>query len=428
MNHILGHNLIAQPTLVIQNTQPWSNGNLRAPLSSDSYSPLRTTFFPQGTIPSSELHNTQSSSELIRMTPKLKKLIKRGVSAVQNRFKETLTQSKCLHNSNETPSDPSGDTAIRQEKRKHVTLIERVNDLTTTISSRRNSIASSILHKQRQSTSLDINRADPVLPPELIEKIASFMNQHELLQFSKVSRDAYTAAERHLYRRPYTRRFDKLLRTLERAPYKGELILELALGFETDFYSAKYCHQLFIFIIRGPNYDREKVYSELLSRTPNLQQLIYQGRLQWTVSVTQPFAGRHAYVMTVPTRVQTGAVPVELLNKIPSTLKHLQFRHVYGKYSNILEVIQRNDTLETLNIYELGDLESLHLEKLLDLPVAQNLKALRLRHLPHHGEIDHGALAAKILPHLLSLKTFTCEVSSLEDEPFFSTFIGCKQI
>jgi hypothetical protein len=66
------------------------------------------------------------------------------------------------------------------------------------------------------------------------------MTQHELVRFSKVSRDCYTAAERHLYRRPFTRRFDRLLRTLEKSPYKANLILELALGFETDFYSVKY--------------------------------------------------------------------------------------------------------------------------------------------------------------------------------------------
>ena len=130
--------------------------------------------------------------------------------------------------------------AAKQEKAKHVTLVERVNDVATTAKSRHKSIASSILHKQRQSTSTDINRPDPLLPPELIEKIASFMTQHELVLFSKVSHDTYTAAERHLYRRPFTRRFDKLLRTLEKSPYKGELILELAFGFETDFYSVQY--------------------------------------------------------------------------------------------------------------------------------------------------------------------------------------------
>ena len=132
--------------------------------------------------------------------------------------------------------------------------------------------------------------------------------------------------------------------------------------------------------------------------------------------------------MTVPTRVETGSVPIELLNNIPSTLKHLQFRRVYEKYDHICEVIQRNDHLETLNLYEIGDLGSLHLEKMIDLPIAKNLKALRLRYLPHHVETDHGVLVAEILPHLTSLKTLTLEIASLEDEPFFSTFIRCKNI
>lgn len=170
------------------------------------------------------------------------------------------------------------------------------------------------------------------------------------------------------------------------------------------------------------------MYSSILSKTRNLEQLIYQGWLQWTVSVTQPFAARHAYVMTIPTRVQTGAVPLELLENIPSTLKHLQFRRIYGKYHHLFEVIQRNDNLETLNLYEIGDLESLHLEKMIDLPIAQSLRVLRIRHLPHHAETDHGALVAKILPHLPALRTFTMEISSLEDEPFFTTFARCKQI
>jgi hypothetical protein len=156
--------------------------------------------------------------------------------------------------------------------------------------------------------------------------------------------------------------------------------------------------------------------------------LIYQGSLQWTVTPPQPFAARQAYIITVPSHVQTGSIPVELLNNIPSTLKHLQFRRVYGKYSHICEVIRRNDHLESLNLYEIGNLESLHLEKLINLPVAKNLKALRLRHLPHHAEIDHGALVARTLPHLTSLRTLTVEISSLEDEPFFSTFIRCKNI
>jgi len=65
---------------------------------------------------------------------------------------------------------------------------------------------------------------------------------------------------------------------------------------------------------------------------------------------------------------------------------------------------------------------------MIDLPIAQSLRVLRIRHLPHHVETDHGALVAKILPHLPALQTFTMEISSLEDEPFFSTFARCKQI
>lgn len=132
--------------------------------------------------------------------------------------------------------------------------------------------------------------------------------------------------------------------------------------------------------------------------------------------------------MTVPTRVQTGAVPLDLLHNIPSTLKHLQLRRIYGRYSHLLEVIQRNDSLEILNLFEIGDLESLHLEKIIDMPIAQSLKILRIRHLPQHTDVDYGVLMAKILPHLPSLHTFAFEVSCLKDEPFFSTFIRCKTI
>jgi len=158
--------------------------------------------------------------------------------------KRFFSTTPCTQEASETSSDQTAEASdsadTHEDKSKHVTLIEKVHDTVTTVNSRRKSITSSILHRSRQSTSLDIPRGDPVLPPELIEKIASYMTQHELLRFSKVSRDCYTAAERHLYRRPFTRRFDKLLRTLERSPFKADLILELALGFETDFYSVKY--------------------------------------------------------------------------------------------------------------------------------------------------------------------------------------------
>ena len=178
------------------------------------------------------------------MPPKTKNVFKRGASKIKLGFEKAAAPLKCRNGTSESPLDTSGDTAAQQEKAKHFTLIERVNDVATTVNSRRKSIASTILHKRRQSTSLDINRPNPALPPELFGKIASFMTQHELLLFSKVSRDTYRAAERHLYRRPYTRRFDKLLRTLEKSPNKGELVLELAFGFETDFCSVEYSHSI----------------------------------------------------------------------------------------------------------------------------------------------------------------------------------------
>jgi hypothetical protein len=179
------------------------------------------------------------------MARKISTSIKKGASEMKSTIKRFFSPLPCIHDGRETPSDQTGGTAdtadASEDKTKHTTLIEKVHDTVTTVNSRRKSITSSILHRSRHSTSLDIGREDPALPPELIEKIASYMTQHELLRFCKVSRDCYTAAERHLYRRPFTRRFDKLLRTLERSPFKADLILELALGFETDFYSVKYC-------------------------------------------------------------------------------------------------------------------------------------------------------------------------------------------
>lgn len=132
--------------------------------------------------------------------------------------------------------------------------------------------------------------------------------------------------------------------------------------------------------------------------------------------------------MTLPTRFQTGVVSVELLHNIPSTLKYLQFRRIYGKYSKLLEVIQRSDNLESLNLCELGNLESIHLEKMVGFPVAWNLRVLQIRHLPYYPETDHGALVAKILPHLVSLDSLSLELSSMSEEPFFSTFVECKRI
>jgi hypothetical protein len=132
--------------------------------------------------------------------------------------------------------------------------------------------------------------------------------------------------------------------------------------------------------------------------------------------------------MTVPTRVQTGAVPLDLLDNIPSTLKHLQFRRIYGRYNHLLEVIQRNNDLEILNLFEIGELESLHLEKLIDQPIAQSLRILRIHHLNMHTDVDYGVFASKILPHLPALQTFAFEVCALKDEPFFTTLYLCRTI
>jgi F-box-like len=363
------------------------------------------------------------------MAPKLGQTLKRVTSKLGKVLKRTAWLLQCLHGSNGNPSDGDTDAAGYQEKVNHVnTLVGKLNNIATTVNSRRKSMVSRIL-RRRQKKNLGIPRSHVVLPPEILGEIASFMTQHELLKFSRVSRDAYTAAERHLYRRPFTRRFDKLLRTLETCPYKADLILELTLGFDADFYPVKYTiYPSSANKFREPCYDRERVYSAILSRARNLQHLIYQGWLQWIVSFEQPFAIRHPYVMTLPARVQAGVVPVEVLHNIPSTLKHLQFQRIYGKYHKLLEVIQRNDSLESLNLYEIGDLESLHLGKIVGLPMALNLRALRIRQLPYYAEIDHGALVAEILPHLVSLETLSLELSSMREEPLFSTFVSCRCI
>jgi hypothetical protein len=169
------------------------------------------------------------------MPTHVKKLWKRVGDQFRNR-----SRSVGQHHEDDNSDDDNADSS--PDHRRRLSLIEGLEDMTlSSHSSRRKSITvftSTIFHK-RQRTSSDSPRPEPVLPPELIEKIASFMTQAELKKFSRVSRDAYTAAERHLYRRPFTRRFDKLLRTLTRSPYKADFILELAFGFETDFYSVK---------------------------------------------------------------------------------------------------------------------------------------------------------------------------------------------
>jgi hypothetical protein len=164
------------------------------------------------------------------MTPKIKAFLKKVSSKLRRRS----------HSNEYQPEDNGGDDQF-QAKTRHLSLIESVDNLALTAKPRRHSIAllsTTMFHKNRRN-STDSYQSDPVLPPELIEKIASYLSQQDLKRFCKVSSGAYTAAERHLYRRPYTRRYDKLLRTLERSPYKADLILELAFGFETDFYSVK---------------------------------------------------------------------------------------------------------------------------------------------------------------------------------------------
>jgi F-box-like len=140
------------------------------------------------------------------------------------------------------PREPARDTVTPdpiQSKAKRWSMVELSNKEAPLVKPRRMSLTLNhgIFSKRRRSS--EITFLEPAFPPEIIEKIASFMTQHDLCVFSRASRDAYTAAERYLYRRPFTRRFDKLLRTLERSPYKADFILELALGFETDFYSVK---------------------------------------------------------------------------------------------------------------------------------------------------------------------------------------------
>ena len=146
--------------------------------------------------------------------------------------------------------------------------------------------------------------------------------------------------------------------------------------------------------------------------------------------MTQTFGGRHAYVWAIPTRVHDYAVPVELLESIPTAfLQHLQFRRLSASYAEICNVIQRSDHLKTLTLYELGGLDELQLEKIIDLPVATNLRTLRIRHLPTPLDKDHGILLSKILPKLTSLTNLILEVSTLHDQPFFESFVfTCRHI
>jgi hypothetical protein len=163
------------------------------------------------------------------MAPKISILIKRV--GAQFRHKNDRREEQRHDNDSVDPF---------QHKMKRCSTVE-VTGGDVTHKPRRLSLTLKPRRFSRGRRSSEITFLEPAFPPEIIENIASFLTQRDLTVFSRVSRDAYTAAERHLYRRPFTRRFDKLLRTLERVPHKADLIRELALGFETDFYSVKYC-------------------------------------------------------------------------------------------------------------------------------------------------------------------------------------------
>jgi len=128
---------------------------------------------------------------------------------------------------------------LSSEDSKH-NFIEKASQVAASVKYRRRSFTSRILHPRRCNFSVNSNKLIPILPLELIEKVITYLDQYDLVKFSRVSRDCYTICEKYIYRRPFTRRFDKLLRTLQKYPYKGEMILELALGLETDFFAVKY--------------------------------------------------------------------------------------------------------------------------------------------------------------------------------------------
>jgi hypothetical protein len=136
---------------------------------------------------------------------------------------------------------PAVETGSRSSEETKHGFIEKVTQVATSVKSRRRSFTGRLLHPRRgRSSSIDLTKASPALPLELIEKIIAYLNQFNLVKVSRVSRDCYTICEKYLYFRPFTRRYDKLLRTLQKYPYKGEMIIELALGLETDFWAVKY--------------------------------------------------------------------------------------------------------------------------------------------------------------------------------------------
>jgi hypothetical protein len=161
--------------------------------------------------------------------------------AALKRFSAQFRHKNDRRDPSDPPQEDNDTTDPFRSKWKRWSMVETTNTEAPPVRPRRMSLTLNHFHKRRSSVT-EMTILDPAFPPEIIEKIASFMTQHDLCVFSRVSRDAYTAAERHLYRRPFTRRFDKLVRTLEKNPYKAEFVLELALGFETDFYSVKYSY------------------------------------------------------------------------------------------------------------------------------------------------------------------------------------------
>lgn len=136
---------------------------------------------------------------------------------------------------------PTVETGSRSSEETKHGFMEKVTQVATTVKSRRRSFTGRLLHPRRgRSNSIDPSKASPALPLEIVEKIVAYLNQFDLIKVSRVSRDCYTICEKYLYFRPFTRRYDKLLRTLQKYPYKGRMIIELALGLETDFWAVKY--------------------------------------------------------------------------------------------------------------------------------------------------------------------------------------------
>src|SRR5436190_13433263 len=99
---------------------------------------------------------------------KVRNSIKRGALKVKRFLCRPNHGYGAAGQSNRMSSQGRRDT----DNMKHVTLIEKVSDIAVTVNSCRKSITSSVLHTRLQNSSIDSARLDPVLPPELIEKIA----------------------------------------------------------------------------------------------------------------------------------------------------------------------------------------------------------------------------------------------------------------